>query len=172
MPRAGRLIVLAVLVGNLLWTIPLTAVAALKWLGSDEPDVVERCNGMHTCYSGEAANRVQTLVVGGIALITLLILVVVGVRWGGQARTRKRLLANGTRVPARLVEVSGELMKVMGKPVRRLTFVAGAVRVSQSSAAVLPLGTPVTVAVDPTDPTKAVLVEDLDSLAATPRSSW
>ncbi|WP_329061687.1 DUF3592 domain-containing protein [Amycolatopsis sp. NBC_01480] len=152
MPRSTRWIVVVVLLVQLVWSAPLSLVFGRAYLITPEPVLLVLTAGFG-------------LVAVGIVGTTATLLV----RWRAAARTRRRLLDTGSRVPALLVDVSYTGTRVNGHAVRKLTFESRSagtpIRAVERTTAALPAGTPATIAYDLADPAKAVVADDLTALA-------
>lgn len=170
MPRSARVTIVLVILLQVAWSLPLALVMGGKWLTTDEPDVSYGC-GTATCYSGEGTWRLMALLFGGISVIATIILLLVLTSWGRTAARRRRLLETGLQVPGLLVDIEATGTRINGRPVCRYVFesrvVSPPVRATQKGMAALPVGTRVTLAYDPTDPARAILVETMDELRET-----
>lgn len=167
MPRSARITIVLVILLQVAWSLPLALVMGSKWLTTDEPDVSYRC-GTATCYSGEGSWRLMALLFGGISVIATTILLLVLTSWARTAARRRQLLETGLQVPGLLVDIEATGTRINGRPVRKYVFesrvVSPPVRVTQKGMAELPMGARVTLAYDPADPTRAILVETMDEL--------
>jgi hypothetical protein len=153
MPRSTRWILVVVLLAQLVWSAPLSLVFGRAYLITPEPGLL-----------------VLAVVFGVVAAGIVAVAATLVVRWQVAARTRKRLLDTGSRVPALLVDVAYTGTRVNGHTVRKLTFESRStgtpIRAVERTTAALPEGTPATIAYDLADPSKAVVADDLVALAA------
>ena len=101
-----------------------------------------------------------------ISLVALGLFFVFLIRWQRVDAAREALLANGTRVPARLVSSRATATRIRNRTVQAHTFEAHAagrtIRAEARAFAHLPFGTAATIAYDPADPGNATVVEELD----------
>ena len=154
----------------ILCAAPMAAVFGFLWLFRDEEPFTAGCSGGlgGTCDGGETANMIAAL---GLAAVVLLAITVVMVT-ARRARSERpdRVRRDGTRVPGVLVDrengVTGH-----GEAFYDLRFEGRSPDGGKAVATVrtphpLPDGTPVTLAFHPKRPAQAVVVEDLDQLAA------
>jgi hypothetical protein len=170
MPRAARKVLVVVLFVQVAWSLPLAVFMGYLWRTTDEPDRSYACSDGGTCYSGPTTYLILMVVFGGVALVALLIVATMTARWRRRAGLHAHLLAHGLRTPALLVETMPTNTRINGRRVHRLVFESRAtgrpIRVVERSMTPLPVGTPATVAYDHTDPSRAVLVEDVEALTA------
>jgi uncharacterized protein DUF3592 len=170
MPRSARKVLVIVLLVQVAWSLPLAVVMGNLWLTTDEPNRSYACSDGGTCYSGPTTYLIMTLVFGGIAVAVLVAMGVMLTRWRRRAGLRAHLLANGVRVPALLVDVVPTNTEINDRRLYKLVFESRStgrpLRVVERSLALLPIGTPTTIVHDPADPSRAVLVEDVESLTA------
>ncbi|MDT8912732.1 DUF3592 domain-containing protein [Amycolatopsis sp. PS_44_ISF1] len=153
MPRSARWILVVVLLVQVVWSAPLALVFGRAYRSTPEPGLL-----------------VAAIAFGLVAVAVLVVTAVLAGRWRSAARTRRRLLETGLRVPALLVGVAFTGTRVNGRAVRKLTFESRStgtpIRAVERTTAALPEGTPATLAYDPADPAKAVVADDLTALAA------
>jgi uncharacterized membrane protein len=175
MSRIARRITLLVLLIQVAWSLPLAVIMAYAWLTSDGPDTSYPCRRGGTCYSGPTVYLILMLVFGTVALVTITIATTVIVRARRRAALRKRLLATGVRARALLVDVQPTSVRINGRRVHRLMFEARpdgrSVRVTERSTMWLPIGTETSIAYDPVEPSRAVLGEDIEKIAAAERAA-
>jgi hypothetical protein len=174
MPRTARRILVWVFLIQVLWSGVTAVIMAVVWRNSvGEPDVSYACDDGGTCYSGPTSYLIMMLVFGGICLVFLTIVVVLAARWRGQKARRARVVATGVRAPGLLARAESTGTRVNGRRVTKYTFEARpggrVVHAVEYSMAHLPLGTPATIAYDPADLTKAVVVDDVDALGEAAR---
>jgi hypothetical protein len=100
------------------------------------------------------------------ALVAAALFFVFLIRWQRADATRDALLANGTRVPARLVSSRPTATRIRNRTVQAHTFEAHAdgstIRAVARAFTHLPVGTVATIAYDPADLGNATVVDDLD----------
>ena len=96
--------------------------------------------------------------------------------WQRADARREALLATGARAPALLVASRATNTRINNRTVLAHTFEAreaGRVIRAEAKAFVhLPIGAEATIAYDTTDPARAVVVEDLDQVAADGQVDW
>ncbi|GAB1513620.1 hypothetical protein [Actinophytocola sp. KF-1] len=101
-----------------------------------------------------------------VALLALIALLVVLLRWQRADARRDALLTSGTRTTARLVSSRATATRVRNRTVQAHTFEATAagrvIRVEARAFTHLPVGTVATIAYDPLEPGNAIVVDDLD----------
>lgn len=112
----------------------------------------------------------------GAALAVLAVLLSLMLVWQRADARRDALLATGARAPAMLVASRASGTRINNRTALVHTFEAreaGRVIRAQTKAFVhLPIGADATIAYDTTDPAKAVVVEDLDQVAAAGQVDW
>lgn len=149
--RAGRRIIVVVLLVQVAWSLPLGV--ALSFL-----------------------DPVFLPAFGAVALAVLAVLLVFMLRWQRADARREALLTSGTRVPALLVSSRPTNRRINGRVLRAHTFearsVGRVVRAEATAFAHLPVGTGATIAYDPVEPARAAVVEDLDETATAGRLDW
>jgi hypothetical protein len=100
------------------------------------------------------------------ALVAAALFFVFLIRWQRVDARREALLANGARVPARLVSSRATATRIRNRTVQAHTFEAHAdgrtVRAVARAFTHLPVGTVATIAYDPADLGNATVVDDLD----------
>jgi hypothetical protein len=149
--RAARRIVVVVLLSQVAWAVP--AAVALSFV-----------------------DPVFFLAFGAVALAVVAVLLCFLLHWQRVDARREAVLGTGTRVPALLVASRATGTRVDRRTVRAHTFEARTggrvVRAEARAFAHLPVGTAATIAFDPAEPARAVVVEDLDALATEGRLDW
>lgn len=101
---------------------------------------------------------------GAGALAVLAVLLGFVVVWQRADARRESLLRTGTRAPAALVSSRPTNVKINNRRIMVHTFESDAgVRAVARAFVHLPVGTRGTVAYDPNDPSRAVVVEELDA---------
>lgn len=149
--RAARKIITIVLLVQVAWSLPLAV--ALSFV-----------------------DPVFLVGFGSGALAVLAVLLVFMLHWQRKDAHRDALLTAGQRVPALLVSSRATGTRINRRTVQAHTFEArSAGRVVRAEARAfvhLPIGTEGTIAYDGSDPTKAVVVEDLDAVAAAGQLDW
>jgi hypothetical protein len=149
--RAGRRIVVVVLLVQVAWSLPLGV--ALSFV-----------------------DPVFLVAFGAVALAVLAVLLVFMLRWQRTDARREVLLTSGTRLPALLVASRDTGMRINRRTVRAHTFEARSagrvIRAEARAFAHLPPGTAATIAYDPVEPVRAVVVEDLDEKATAGQLDW
>lgn len=125
---------------------------------------------------GFAVDWVLAVPFAAMTLSALVILLIFMLVWQRAAARREALLSTGTRVPAMLVSSRPTRTRVRNRRIMAHTFESrladGVLRVEDFAFAHLPVGTPATIAYDATDSSKAVVVEDLDEVAAAGQPDW
>lgn len=113
---------------------------------------------------------------GGGALAVLAVLLCFMLVWQRSDARRDALLATGVRVPALLVSSRATGTRINDRVVQAHTFehrdAGRVVRAVAKAFTHLPVGTEATIAYDRADPSKAVVVEDLDQVAAGGQLDW
>ncbi|GIH24425.1 hypothetical protein Aph01nite_27350 [Acrocarpospora phusangensis] len=176
MPKRARFwIVVAVLV-QALWSLPLGAFFAYRWLVLDNADAGFTCRDLTgrytTCLEGETANMVLALVFSSVGSIMLGVAAYLAVRWIRRGRREDYLREHG--VPARAVVAHARptASRVNGNQVYRLTVQVPDVpglEFRYRTLTPLPQGTALTVAYDPDKPDDPVILDDLRALSASLR---
>jgi hypothetical protein len=150
--RAARRIVTIVLLVQVAWALPLGLVL-----------------GITIGWS-------FLLAFAGAALAVLAVLLSLMLMWQRADARRDALLATGTRAPAMLVASRASNTRINNRTVLVHSFEAreaGRVIRAETKAFVhLPIGAEATIAYDTTDSAKAVVVEDLDQVAADGQVDW
>jgi hypothetical protein len=149
--RVARRIITLVLLIQVAWSVPLAIVMAFVLPGA-------------------------AIGFGIAALVILAVLLGFLLHWQRVDARRNALLATGQRAPALLVSSRATGTRINRRPVIAHTFESRAggrvVRAVARAFVHLPIGAAGTLAYDPADPTKAVVVEDLDAVAAQGRLDW
>ena len=150
--RAARRIVTIVLLVQVAWAVPLGLVLGIT-LGWS-----------------------FLLAFVGAALAVLAVLLSLMLVWQRADARREALLTTGARAPALLVASRASNTRINNRTALVHTFEAreaGRVIRAETKAFVhLPIGAEATIAYDITDPARAVVVEDLDQVAAEEQVDW
>jgi hypothetical protein len=113
---------------------------------------------------------------GGAALVLLALTGVLTLWWRRRDVDRAGLVATGLRTTALLVSSRALRTRVHNRRLQEHVFEARVVdhriRVVARSVAHLPIGAEATIAYDSVDPTRAVLVDDLERLATAGQPDW
>jgi hypothetical protein len=149
--RAARKIITIVLLAQVAWSLPLAIVMSF-------------------------VDRAFLVGFGLVPLIVVGVLLVFMLHWQRVDARRDALLSRGLRVPALLVSSRATNTRINRRIVQAHTFEsrsAGQVIRAEARAFVhLPVGAEATIAYDSDDPTKAIVVEDLDATAAEGQVDW
>jgi hypothetical protein len=112
----------------------------------------------------------------GVALVILALTGALTLRWRRRDADRAALAETGLRVTALLVSSRALRTRVDNRRVQEHVFEARVtgheIQVVARSVAHLAIGTPVTIAYDSVDPTRAVLVDDLERIATAGQPDW
>jgi hypothetical protein len=150
-----------------LWALPMGGVLVWRWLAYDDENRRYVCTGppgtKATCFEGETTNMVLGLLYTAIGLTLLAVFVGLLVRWRRADRRHQALREQGRRTTAVVTRVTATSVILGGKRVYRVRGEVPTVpglMLDERTDHPLPLGTRLTVAYDPVNPTELAVVHE------------
>jgi hypothetical protein len=150
-----------------LWALPVGGVLVWRWLAYDDENRRYVCTGQPgvtaTCFEGDTTNMVLGLLYSTIGVTLLAVLVGMLVRWRRADRRQEALRERGRRTTAVITRVTATSVILGGKRVYRVRGEVPTVpglMLDERTDHPLPLGTRLTVAYDPANPTELAVVDE------------
>ncbi|GAA0983355.1 hypothetical protein GCM10009555_054920 [Acrocarpospora macrocephala] len=172
MPKKARFwIVFAILI-QALWSLPLGAFFAYRWLVLDDEAASFTCRDVDGrvahCLESETANMVLALVFLAIGFVMLGIAVTLAIRWIARVKREDYLREHGIPAQAVVSKAQATSTRVNGQPVYRLTIQVPDVpglEFRYRTMTLIPQGATLTVAYDPDKPDDPVVLDDLRAVS-------